>query len=82
MHPASLMVLGTIGNDYYLGGRLEKIEDKLELTMTKTDGEAIEKDIAAVKLTAEGLKTDMNELRAHVSARVPNLVMDCTNRKG
>ena len=55
--------------------------------MTKEEGQSIEKNLAKVKSTTEGLKTDMNELlkdqdelKAHVSARVQKLVMDCVNQ--
>ena len=56
--------------------------------MTKEEGQSIEKDLAEVKSTTEGLKKDMNkflkdqdEREAHVSARVQKLMMDCINQK-
>ena len=82
------MVVGVIGNDYCLRDGFEKIEEKLGKTMTKEEGQSIEKDLAEVKSTTEGLKTDMNELlkdqdelKAYVSARVQKIVMDCVNQK-
>lgn len=51
--------------------------------MTEGEGQSIDKDLAEVKSTTEGLKTDMNELlkdqdelKAHMWTRVQKLSMD------
>ena len=56
--------------------------------MTKGEGQSIDKDLAEVKSTTEGLKTDINgllkdqdELKAHMWARVRKLSMDYSRRR-
>ena len=87
-YPADLMLVGVIGNGYCLRDRFEKIEENLGKTMTKEEGQSIEKALAEVKSTTEGLKTDMNELlrehdelKAHLSARVQKLSIDYVVKK-
>ena len=59
-------MVGIVGDDYYLGNRFEKIEEKLGKVMTKEEGERIEKTLGMLKTDVEKILTDQDELKACV----------------
>ena len=49
VYPAGLVVVGIVGDDYYLGNRFIKIEEKLGKVMTKEEGERTEKTLGMLE---------------------------------
>lgn len=71
------MVLGVVGNNWYLGPRFEKIdkkfedvEEKLSGKMFKETGVKLEANIKEMNMSIQGLNTAMGELRGYVGARI------------